>query len=150
MFTQGETAPCPRWTVSGVFDFQLGSPLSAEFALGCSMICLCDRHANTIGSNPELSVAPQHDQQFAGQGDGHDLADAALFSLGPGEEPLTQGAVRLKAQPSLGQLLQQLTQLWPAILADALFAIRPAALERCAGQSNDGDDGSSGTTPPKS
>ena len=104
MFTQGETAPCLCWTVPGVFDFQLGSPHSAEFALGCSMICLCDRHANTIGSNPELSVAPQHDQRFAGQSDGHDLADAALSSLGPGEEPLTQGAVRLKAQPSLARI----------------------------------------------
>ena len=70
-----------------------------------------------------LEVAPQRDQQLAGERHDHDLADASFGAAGARGEPEAERALRLEAQPAPSQLHQDAAYPRIAVLADPLLAL---------------------------
>src|SRR5262249_50064614 len=80
-----------------------------------------------VGDETSVHEAPQGDEQAPGQGDDADATQAPAPVPEPLLEPLTQGAVRLIAQPSPGNLNEHPAHVAIAGLADALFVAGPVA-----------------------
>src|SRR5271156_2843889 len=96
--------------------------------------------ARAFRNDAVLDVAPQRHQQLARERHRHDLADPPLGVADPLDVPAAQRAVRLKLQPAPGQLHHQAADPLVAVLADALLALHAPALERRAGQADEGGD----------
>src|ERR1700688_2656548 len=94
--------------------------------------------AHALGNHAVLDIAPQRHQEFAGEGDGHDLADAAFGAAGALLEPAGKSTVRLELEPAPHQLRDDPAHPRIAVLADPLLARRAAAVERGAGQADEG------------
>jgi hypothetical protein len=92
------------------------------------------------GDFAEVSVAPECDDEYSGQGDDADLAEAGST---PGEaavEPESQLAFGLEAQPDPGQVDGDAADVAVASSADTAFSGRIAALVWGRGQAHERTD----------
>src|ERR1700755_1564180 len=81
------------------------------------------------------NIAPQGDEQLAGQGHDSEAPDRSLRGADPIVEPAAQGRVRLMTQPKPGEFDHDVPQAVIACLGDALVPVGPAALPRARRQS---------------
>src|SRR5712691_8399292 len=100
--------------------------------LGSVGLCL---HGCALRNEPCGEIAPQRDEDPAGQGDGGDPSAAATRVGDIVAEPLAQRAVGLMLQPQPRQLDQRVAGARIACLADALVEVDVPALPRAGTES---------------
>src|SRR6201984_1832901 len=83
-----------------------------------------------LRNNALRNIAPQGNEQLAGQGHNSDTPDPSLRGADPIAEPAAQGRVRLMTQPKPGEFDHDAPQAGLAGLGDAPGAVGPAALPR--------------------
>src|ERR1700747_3904000 len=88
-----------------------------------------------LRNNALRNIAPQGDEQLAGQGHDSDAPDPPLRGADPIVEPAAQGRVRLMTQPKPGEFDHDVPQAVIACLGNALVPVGPAALPRARRQS---------------
>src|SRR6201987_1962338 len=88
-----------------------------------------------LRNNALRNIAPQGNEQLAGQGHNSDTPDPSLRGADPIAEPAAQGRVRRMTQPKPGDFDHDALQAGIAGLGDALVAVGPAALPRARRQS---------------
>src|SRR6202165_1938400 len=82
-----------------------------------------------VGHDAALDVAPQGDEQLAGECDDHGALEASGGDADAGMEPACEGSVGLAAEPEPGELDGGMPGSSVAGLADALLAMGGAAGE---------------------
>src|SRR6516225_6355936 len=90
---------------------------------------------DALGNDALSDIAPQGDEQFAGQRDDGDPADPSLRGADPRPKPAAQRRVRLVTQPEPGKLDHGFAQAAIARLRDALIPFDAAALPGAGRQS---------------
>src|SRR3546814_10607991 len=81
-----------------------------------------------------LDVAPQRDQQLAGERHDHDRADAPFGTARALGEPAAQRVLRLEPQPAPGELDQDAAHPGVAAAVEPLLTLHAAAAERRASE----------------
>src|SRR3546814_4725070 len=110
-------------------DVVRGVPVSAR-------LLSAGGQARAVRHRAGLDIAPQRDQQLAGERHDHDLADASFGTAGALGEPAAQRALRLEAQPAPGQLHQAAPRPGVAAAVEPLLALQAAAAERQIGRAH--------------
>src|SRR6201987_2278263 len=78
-----------------------------------------------LRNNALRNIAPQGNEQLAGQGHNSDTPDPSLRGADPIAEPAAQGRVRLMTQPKPGEFDHHAPQAEIARLWGALAPVRP-------------------------
>src|SRR5271157_2769661 len=100
------------------------------------MIGSCRLEHGALGNDALGDIAPQGDEEFAGQRHDGDAADSSLAGADPRLKPAAQRRSRLVAQPEPGKLNHGVPQATIARLGDALIPFDAAALPGAGRQSS--------------